>query len=216
MSTGRIWLGRAVAVAAALASIATKRPMWRIEPVWPGGAQRSTPEGTRGLLVTITATAAPTIECKLAGTYYTLEPLSGATGRYLCPPGGAITQVALGGNAPSGCGKPEPPADQKIHIDRVDIVETWSVAVAAHTRTTDDGYVRNGWVHTASPYQPFATAAFESAGGTHVPSTGVYGRDIRVDVDRADGADVEVRATIYGPCAAQPCVPPADATLELR
>jgi hypothetical protein len=39
--------------------------------------------------------------------------------------------------------------------------------------------------------------------------------EVRRD-DRPDTADVDVHATIYGPCEAQPCSPPGDATLELR
>jgi hypothetical protein len=216
MSKARTWLGRGAVVAAALASIATQRPKWTLEPAWPAGAPRATPSGSHGLLLSITSTAQPTVECALAGSDYTLEPLPGATGRYLCPPGGTITRVALSGHAGGGCGKPEPPSDQTIRIDRVDVVETWSIMVATQARTVDDGFSRSGWVHTASPYKPFATAAFASGSSARAPTAWVYGRDIRIDVDRPDAADVDVHATIYGPCEAQPCSPPGDATLELR
>jgi hypothetical protein len=202
-------------VVAALASIASPRPTWVLDAVWPGDAPHSTPAGTKGLLLTITATATPTVECAIAGSDYQLEPLPGGTGRYLCPPGGTIRLVKLTGNAAGGCCKPDPPGDQAIRIDRVEVVETWSVVVTTHVRTSDDGYERAGLVHTASPYQPFAIATF-AAPPTRSPKTSVYDRNVRIVVDRADREDVEVVLTIYGPCAAQPCTAPSDAKVELR
>jgi hypothetical protein len=156
------------------------------------------------------------IVCQIGSLSHQLEPLPGATDRYLCPPGGTITELVLTGNAASGCGKPEPPGDQSIHLDRVEVVDTWSVAVTTRVRTTDDGYSRTGWVRVASPYAPFGAGAFAAGSGSGVraPEVGGYGRELRVDVDRRDVEDVDVQVTIYGPCAAQPCVTPADATLE--
>lgn len=216
MATHRVWLGRAAILAAALASLATKKPLWVRDAAWPAQAPMQTPsDGTRGLLVTISATREPYVECTLGTTSYQLEPLPGTPDRYLCPPGGRIGRIGIQGDGGGGCSKPEPPDSEKVHVDRVDVVETWSVTAQRTTTIATDEYDPHSFVEAASPYQPFATGTFTDASGS--PAVHVYKRSIRVEASGiTHSMDAEVRATIYGPCEKQPCTPPSDAKLELE
>lgn len=236
-SRARTWAGRGVLVIAALASIATSRPRWHLEPVRPAGAPTATPQGgTRGLAVTVEASAEPSVGCNLPGLgYRELRPLTPSAGsassstqtQYLCPPGGSLDRIIISGhNGGNGCKEPQPPPDQFVRITKLEAVETWSVSAEASFTIpppVEDPTYSVVKVVVQSSQQPFLETSIEPGPGSTAFGTpsvlGGGGAQYEIVIPlnpntKQHEGRVHLRATIYGACTPT-CTPPAADALTI-
>lgn len=224
----RRWISRGVLGIAALACIATSRPRWFVEAALPVGDAASTPDGGRqALVVTVAASVQPQVECLVpAHGRIGLRPMSdpaspGAApadplnARYLCPPGGRLTRIAIDGHGGgNGCERPKPPAGAFVRISKLETVETW-------TSTSEASFEIEHWrldpktgvvaVSIRGPGQIWVEAGVDAAsdvaafGGVNImgPSRDGTHYDIVLPLVASEiprGSKLRIRATTYGVC----------------
>ncbi len=218
------WWRRLVLIVAVLASVATSRRGWSVVASIPPGAPTVAPAGTRGLSIVLEASQEPSVSCMWPGVGdVSLVPL--LTGRqyvYLCPPGGTLGPITIGGHADGGCGVPPVPSDAFLRVVRLELVETWSLAaeanLSAHATEYDptEGQVSLVVHTTGRPFLEYTPGP--GLGRGFVSGRGSNDYDIDVPFTDPDhfNRSVHVRATVYGVCAAgAPCAAPTGQTIEV-
>lgn len=132
------WPGRLAIVAAALASIATSPPRWRLEATSPGAP----PGPNTGLLFVVESSHEPDVSAKRGAARRQLFPVAAGapTGRneYYAPPGWQVSQIEIVDRCTSGggfCSNCEPPPGAFVRIGATTAVEPWSLSADSSEET---------------------------------------------------------------------------------